>query len=190
MGLLNRRSPRDPQSLCLALKRGTYEEFVDAYSPAWLHYDGFGYSLLELACGNKDLESRVAISSRLLDDGADASVGIPAHVLVSQARHDFVSEAALLRRLIDLGADPNLVDTKVGTPLEASAAKFAFSDRDLAPFYDVLLGNPELDLLQKGLDGRVVLVNLRKWYVVRADLVERCEALLTSRGIPVPPPDP
>lgn len=74
-----------------------------------------------------------------------------------------------------------------GTPLETIAAKFTFSDVDLTPFYDVLLARPDLDLLQPGLSGRPVLVNLRTWSAKRGELVIRAEQTLTDRGVPVPP---
>ena len=106
----------------------------------------------------------------------------PLHVLVGQNQHDFDSEAVLLERLLDAGADVNAVMPGFGTALETAAAKLTFSDRDLTPFYDVFLARSDIDLGGPGLDGRVVLVNLRKWYALRGDLVERAEALMTERG--------
>jgi len=147
-------------------------------------------TLLTLGAGNGDPASRVAIVNRLLDDGADVTIGRPLHNLVGANKHDFAVEASLLQRMLDLGADVNEVSAKFGTPLETAAAKFKFSDDDLAPFYDVLLARPDLDLVQPGLDGRLVLVNLRKWYAKRGALVERAEALLRERGIPLPDPAP
>lgn len=189
MGLFNRSKPRDTNALYAALGRGTLEEFLAVYEPSYVTYDGFSSgTLLELALRNTNLEGRVAIANRLLDDGADVTVGIPLHVLVGGNNHDIAAEAPLLERMLDMGADVNKVDGKAGTPLETAAERFKYSDKTLTPFYDVFLARPELDLLQPGQDGRPVLVNLRKWYAKRGELVERCEALLRERGIPVPEP--
>lgn len=189
MGLFTRRQPRDTNALYAAMGRGTLEDFLAVYQPSYITYDGFSSgTLLELALRNTNLEGRVAIANRLLDDGADVTVGIPLHVLVGGNHHDFVAEAPLLERMLDMGADVNKVDRKVGTPLETAAERFKYDDKTLTPFYDAFLTRPDLDLLQPGLDGRPVLGNLRKWSAKRSHLVERCEALLRERGIPVPGP--
>ena len=77
--------------------------------------------------------------------------------------------------MLDAGAGVNESMAKFGTPLETIAAKFKFSDIDLAPFYDVLLARPDLDLLQKSIYGRTVLGNLRHWSGGRGELVVRAE---------------
>ena len=188
MGLFNRK-PRDTSALHSALSSGTMEDFLAVYVPAYVHYNGYsGRTLLELALGNGNLEGKVQIADKLLDDGADVTVGIPLHILVGGNPHDIEAEAPLLQRRLELGADVNKVTPKSGTPLEAAAARFKYTDKTLTPFYDVPLARPDLDLLQPALDARPVRVNLRKCYAKRADLVERCESLLRERGIPVPEP--
>lgn len=189
MGLFTRSKPRDTSAMSAAITRGTYQDFLAQYTPANVHYDGYSRSMLDMALNNKDLQARVQIANRLLDDGADVEQGHPAHVLVGASRHDFDAEAPLLDRLLDSGADVNHVLPKFGTPLETAASQFAFSDRDLTPFYDVLLARPDIDFLRESLNGRPVLVRLRKWYAKRADLVERVEALMAERGIPLPEPE-
>jgi hypothetical protein len=109
-------------------------------------------------------------------------------VLIAQTRRDHTSEAPLLARLIDAGVSVNGRNDEGATPLEKAASQFKYTDASLRPFYDVLLARQDLDLLGPGLSDRPVLVNLRRWYAKRALLVERAEALLTERGIPVPPP--
>lgn len=189
MGLFNRNKPRDTNALYAVLSHGTIDELDAVYEPAWVGFDFQGETLLCLALTNKDTTQRVALANRLLDDGADAREGRPLHVLLGRNQHDFDAEAPLLKRLLDAGADVNEVMAKFGTPLETIAAKFKFSDVDLAPFYDVLLAHPDLDLLQQSIDGRTVLGNLRKWSGGRGELVIRAEQALTDRGIPVPPPE-
>lgn len=190
MPLFRRVGPKDTSRLFGALSRGTFEEFLDAYDPRIVNWDGYATgSLLTLALSNRrQVEERVKIVERLLDDGADVTVGQPLHVLLGGNTHDFDSEVRLLERLLDEGADVNESTSRDGTPLETIAARFKYDDRTLTPVYDVLLRRPDIDLLRPGLSGRPVLVNLRKWYARRAVLVERCEALLTERGIPLPPP--
>jgi hypothetical protein len=189
MPLFRRAGPKDINQLFAALTHGTFEEFLDAYDPRIVNWDGYAMgSLLTLALRSKEFGERPKIVARLLDDGADVTVGKPLHVLLGGNTHDFASEVRLLDRLLDAGADVNKSTARDGTPLEVIAARFKYDDRTLTPVYDVLLRRPELDLLRPGLSGRPVLLNLRKWYARRADLVERCESLLLERGIPVPPP--
>ena len=191
MGWLKRSRPRDTDALFAALTHGTLEELLAVYDPSYVDYDGFSSgTLLTLALTNEDPAQRVAIANRLLDDGADVTVGQPLHVLLGRGEHDVDAEAVLLERMLDAGADVKEVLPKRGTPLETVAAQFAFSDRDLTPFYDVLLARPDIDLLGPGLSGRPVLLTLRKWYAKRGELVERVEALLTERGVPLPDPAP
>lgn len=188
MGLFKRSAPRDTSALHAALTRGTPEDFEKVYDPAWVGYEFEHDTLLSLALTNDDPASRIAIANRLLDDGADVHSATPLHRFLGRNVHGFTAEAPLLKRLLDAGADVNAVVAKFGTPLETLAAKFKFSDVVLTPFYDVLLARPDLDLLQPGLSGRPVLVNLRKWSARRSELVIRAEQTLTDRGIAVPPP--
>ncbi|GAB2631983.1 hypothetical protein GCM10027270_20240 [Nocardioides ginkgobilobae] len=188
MGMLRRKTPKNTSSLHTVLRTGSIAELEQHYSPSFVNYDGYpGATLLTTALGNSDPSSRVALAHRLLDDGADVTRHAPLHVLLGQNAHDPEPEAELLARLLDAGADVNHAVPDVGTPLETIAKKFKFSDADNQPFYDVLLARPDIDFLAPGLDGRPVLVNLRKWYALRGHLVEQVEAVLNRRGITAPP---
>lgn len=144
--------------------RGTaHSPSSNASTTRWVNLDLGSDTLLTLAHSNSDTTQRVAIAHRLLDDGADVLRERPLHVLVGRNDHDFVNEALLLERMLEQGADVNEIYPGFGTPLETIAAKFKFSDVQLAPFYDVLLARPDLDLLQQS---------------------------LADRGIPIPPPEP
>jgi len=192
MGLFRKsRSVEEGQELRRLATRGSLEEFLAVYRPADATDAELGVDLLFEAVRNKDIAARTGIVTRLLDDGADATAirkdaGILQHLL-SYGVHDFPAEVPLLQRLLDEGADVNRVDRKNGTPLEALAAQFKFSDEQLAPFYDVLLAHPRLDPLQDSVFGRTVLGNVRNWRDGRPDLVARLEQLLVDRGVPVPP---
>lgn len=180
--------PRDSSALQAALRRGTMDEFEAVYDPSLVRFEYTGGTLLTKALTHSNLENRVTIANRLLDDGVDVHKFHPLHVLLGANSHDFEREPALLERMLDMGADVNELYPPFGTPLETIARKFKFSDATLRPFYDVLLARPDIDLLGPGQGSRPVLVNLRKWYDRRGELVERTEALLTERGIPLPGP--
>lgn len=71
---------------------------------------------------NLDIEARLGIAERLLDDGADASVTLSSglnalHLLFSNREHDLDCEAALAARLIAGGADVNAISKRQGPPL-------------------------------------------------------------------------
>jgi hypothetical protein len=190
MRLFRLGTPRDPNALHAVLRYGTIDELDAVYKPSWVRY---GYddttTLLNLALANPDPVQRVALAHRLIDDGVDVNRWQPLHVLLGRNNHDFELEAPLVQRMLDEGADVNRVvrDKKRGTPLESLAGKLKFSDRDLGPFYDVLLARPELDLLQTSSHDHTVLANLRKMAPIRAELVQRAEQTLRDRGIAVPP---
>ncbi|MGO4784205.1 hypothetical protein [Cryobacterium sp. W22_MBD10_FK3] len=88
-------------------------DFLTDYEPSlatWAEKDGT--TLLTRALCNGDPASRVAIATRLLDDGAHASAATDSqvnalHVSLSATAHDFAAEAPLTARLLDEGADIN-----------------------------------------------------------------------------------
>lgn len=177
-------------SLYFAAKSGSLEEFESGYEPAqaatWTSETG--QTLLHLALSNPDPAARVAIADRLLDDGADpAAVFGPEgyttlHILLGRGEHDAAAEAPLLERLLDGGADVNAVATGWGTPLQTLASELKFSDDQLAPFYDVLLARPDLDLLRPGKADRSSLESARRLAKKRAGLVARMEDYLHRHG--------
>ncbi|WP_426245469.1 hypothetical protein [Nocardioides sp. LHG3406-4] len=182
-----KRDNGDDSALHGAAARGSYDEFEAVYDPSEAKKDFSGASLLGLALGNGDPAARVAIANRLLDDGADVMAhGDELHVLLGATAHDFEAEPALLRRMLDAGADVNRVVPRFGTPLETLADVFKFSDATLAPFYDVLFDRPDLDLLQQGNFDKSVYANIQQISAKRADLLARADAYLTARGIPIP----
>ncbi|WPF82358.1 hypothetical protein SANBI_003712 [Sanguibacter sp. 4.1] len=174
-------------------KTGTLDEFLGVYSPSGASETGMGgMTLLCRALGNRHLDARVAIASRLLDDGADPSTVIPPdgynalHILFGQAVHDPEAEAPLVRRLLDGGADVNAVAVRWGTPLQTLADNQKYADDELAPLYDELFARDDLDLLVPGAQGRSTLESARLLGDERADLVRRMEQYLTDRGVAVP----
>jgi hypothetical protein len=142
---------------------------------------GSGWTLLHTVLDNPDVDARLQVAHRLLDDGADPAVATPAgltpaHILLrGHGERDFVREAALLRRLFDAGADVNAVATKVGTPLNCLAKMSNYEEASRAPLYDVLLTHPELDPLTR--IGRTKtawdLITKTRTDVLRARLKQR-----------------
>lgn len=158
-------------------------KFLADYAPEQAGWsDSTGTTLLMYALRNTDLNARIAIANRLIDDGADTGAQTgdhvnALHVLLSATEHDFDREPALLQRLLDGGADVNLCSgQRWGTPVQALSRMIAFSDNTLAPFYDVLFSRPELDVTTPSRIGRSVTDSARAAIARRKDLLARCEA--------------
>jgi uncharacterized protein len=175
-------------SLIFTTGNGSYEEFLTLYESSEKPDSAAAGELLFEAVSNDDLVARVAIASRLLDDGADAtyasSSGANAlHAMLGRRKQDFAAEAPLLERLIASGADINKVIPRFGTPLETATLDSAFTEAELGPVYDVFFAQPNLDLLKTSIYKRTVMANLRDCFEDRTDLIARAEAYLAERGL-------
>lgn len=133
-------------------QKSSVEKFLAAYQPEMARGSSAGGSLNALsgAVTNRDLEARVFITNRLLDDGADPSVSGDdgtnlLHQLFFQREHDFVAEAPVLARLFAGGADINEYSPKWGRPLQVLMENRGLRDRLLGPFYDVIFAQPGID---------------------------------------------
>lgn len=138
-------------SLIYAAQTGTFEDFIKVYTAADATLLGAGgRPLLFYSIMNRDVDARVAITTRLLDDGADASVvsgGINVlHVLFGRRGHDAKLEAPVLGRLIERGADINLVSKRSGPPLVGLMEHGPLPESARIPFYDVFFEYPDFDL--------------------------------------------
>ncbi|CPR88187.1 hypothetical protein [Mycobacteroides abscessus] len=138
-------------SLITVAKRGSYEDFLREYTPNDASFvDGGGRTLLFPSVANRDIEARVAITMRLLDDGADPSIAPDnvnvLHVLFDQRKHDPAYEAPMLRRLIESGADINLFSKRSGPPLAVLTEHGPSPESARVPFYDVIFDQPNLNL--------------------------------------------
>jgi len=105
--------------------------------------------LLDRALCNKDVPSRLTLANLFLDWGADptkvdSEKSNVLHTVVSRLR-DPAAEAPLFKRLMDMGADPNLRSPRYGTPLEYLLQRTRLHDPELAPIYDVFFARPDLD---------------------------------------------
>lgn len=145
-------------SLLYAASRGSYDDFLAEYTPEdATKLFGGGRPLLFQSVGNKNVEARIAITQRLLDDGADASIAPDnvnvLHVLFGTRNHEPDKEAPMLRRLIDSGADINLVSKRDGPPLAVLIKHGPRPEHACLPFYDVIFDQPNLDLTLPTGDG-------------------------------------
>ena len=146
----------DESELHRVATEGTLEEFDAVYDAALCNHtfdDDKSQTLLMLVLRHREPAIRVVLAQRLLDDGADVRKGIPLHVMGRAYDHDFEGEPPMLARMLDVGADVNLVVPRDGTPLEAFAQTFKFTDDQLAPFYDVFFARDDLDLLKPSMSG-------------------------------------
>lgn len=138
-------------SLSHVTKYGSYEEFLKEYTPSdakWISITG--RNLLFRSLANRDVNARVTITNRLLDDGADPSIAPDnvnvLHVLLDQRTHDPAYEAPMLRRLIDGGADINMFSKRSGPPLACLIEHGPSPESARVPFYDVIFDQPNLNL--------------------------------------------
>lgn len=137
-------------TMLYAMMYGSYEDFLAEYTPASATEIIKGRTYLFDSVSNPDIDARIAITNRLLDDGADPSVADRnlnvLHVLFGSREHDPQREAPMLRRLIEGGADVNLVSGRGGPPLTVLMDHVNLPDEARVPFYDVIFSRPELDL--------------------------------------------
>ena len=124
------------------------DEFLAIYDPADLPNQD---DALFGAVSNNNLDLKLSITMRLLNDGASAAYvesGINVlHVLFGrmEARRP-EQEAPMVRALIEAGADVNLYSRRYPTPLIMMLDEDHLPGEQSAPFYDVFLDRPELDL--------------------------------------------
>ena len=136
---------------------GTLDEFKAFYAPGTANTAGGATgSLLSEALGDNDPARRAEKALFLLDDGADAGwrddrLGYNLlHILLGHFRGNTPrtdGDLAVLRRLLDAGADVNAIDKKRGTPLhQLISTSIGYSEDSLDPVYDLLFGRSNLDL--------------------------------------------
>jgi hypothetical protein len=143
---------------------------------------------LAIALTNRTPENRLAIASWLLDQGVDATFVLGAdnvgalHILFSHEPHDYEGEAVLAARLIEAGADVNLVSPRFGSPLAILAAAFKFSDATLQPLYGALFDSGKLVLSTVDKGGRTMMENVAVKVKKRAALYDQLVELAQASG--------
>ncbi|MDO5092667.1 MAG: hypothetical protein Q4D79_04485 [Propionibacteriaceae bacterium] len=108
-------------------------------------------NLLPEALENEDLVARVQIATWMLDHGVDAEwvnssdKANVLHIMFQERIHDFETEAPVLQRILDAGADINLWSPKWGVPMQLLLENPRMSEPEVFPFYDVIFSHPGID---------------------------------------------
>lgn len=110
-----------------------------------------GKTLLHIVLDHADLDTRIDVANRLLDDGADTSAKTPdgltaAHILLrGHSERDASREAILLQRILETGDVNAVAKGNVGTPLNCLSKMTNQTEETRFPLYDVLLNHPEFN---------------------------------------------
>lgn len=125
----------------LTAKLGSFDDFVAQYKPRSEKKLYEGKSLVFLAIANANSDARYRIASFLLDkggriDGTSSDGSGIFHLLLERAGDDIPHAVELLARLIDKGADANLLDERGADAIVRLIPKRG-SDEELAPLYDL-----------------------------------------------------
>ncbi|WP_282851968.1 hypothetical protein [Gulosibacter sediminis] len=162
------------------LREGTLPEVLAWLGPddakSWRSHDR---TALACALTNRSTADRLEIANALLDRGADAGFVLQEdnvgalHLLFSHWPHDYEPEAVLTARLIEHGADVNLVSPRFGSPLALLAATFKYPDETFQPFYSALIDSSKLDLATVDKGGRSMLENIEKKTRFRQSLYDQ-----------------
>lgn len=129
-------------------------DFLTEYDPQTTPFyrsEAVGDTVLFGAVANRDPDARVAITNRLLDDGADPSIVTHSgttvlHVLLTNPESRPASDAPLLRRLLAGGAPINRIDKKRGAPLAILFDNYTLEDDEAEPLYEAFFERADLDL--------------------------------------------
>lgn len=125
-------------------RNGTYEEFLEVYDPE----ANDATDMLSAGLINRDTEARAKISNDMLDRGADATVvDHGQNALTLLLSHDDLGDgdAALVRRLVDAGADVNFRERRGDVPIKLAVKIGAENDEQRRPIYEALFGK-DVDL--------------------------------------------
>ncbi|PAT08572.1 hypothetical protein [Corynebacterium hadale] len=126
-------------------KKGTYEEFCEVFDPAKNDVTDMLFGALT----NGDPEARAKICNDMLDRGADASreeYGQNAlTILLGRHRHLGAGDGALVKRLVQGGADVNFRERRGDVPIKLVVSNSS-DDEERREVYEALFGVEELDL--------------------------------------------
>lgn len=183
---------------------GTLEDFLEVYKSGDLaacRRDD-GRNLLTEAVGNTG--DRARISNFLLDEGADATTVVQPegynclHILLARTPDKNVNmpgvieknaaDAALLRRLLEHGADINAVAKKRGTPLQRASERIVNLPNEelVVPLYEILFSRPDLDLMKPGAFGKSTYESIWEEAALLPIAYEFAQRYLRNHGLPVP----
>ena len=183
-----------PYTIVLDTRKMTYGEFIAKYPtrPGSVDHETLQL-ILNASLTNQDIPSRIALAELFLEWGADPTEVSrqQGNILHSFATHvkDPAAEAPLLKRLLDMGADPNQHAPHYGWPLEIFLTKPKLNEQLLKPVYDVWFTHPHLDFLTRLPDGESQWDKVWRSSPMNPGLMERIKRYITEHtGSPPPTP--
>lgn len=181
-------------SLLYTTRRGTLKEFLETYERGTPNGgNAAGGPLLHYALSNHEAANRAAISSLLLEEGADVTWQDRRdgtnllHVLLTHVRSTFTdTDMALLHRLLDGGADVNASAKGFGTPLQLLRRYAGQGETNVLPVYEVLFARDDLDLFNPGKYGHSTYSSAWKTRESKPILWQRVQQYIADHGLQVP----
>jgi uncharacterized protein len=160
---------------------GTYDEFCDVFRPGDEESIDVDRPLLGYALGNTNVDARYHISLFLLDrdvscEWVTKDLHSPLHLVLGHTRQNLSELVDLCRRLIEGGADVNVLDSKSVDALQL-IGNLKYSDADLVELYDLWFTQDLKNIEVKNRYGYSPLDLARK-VPYRQDLVTRMECYL------------
>jgi len=137
----------------LTARMGTKEEFYELFHEGDEKKLFDGRPLIFYAVANKVLDTRYEICDFLLDRNVDVtrlnneSQSI-LHIVLGQVSYDIPKLTSLCKRLIENGADINILDKRKTVALK-SILYMKNTDEELAPLYDLWFSQPYVELTVK-----------------------------------------
>ena len=160
----------------LTARMKTFDEFKELYDKKYLNESDDEKALIFYAAGNTKIQERYRLVNYLIDEGANVHIldkygDSLLHVLLGHVQHDLPSEAALCRRLIEMGVDINILNNKNVLAIQW-LMNMKYSDEKLKPLYDLWFAQDYVDVTTKNAWGYSPL-ELAEKDPLRADLVRR-----------------
>lgn len=162
----------------LSAKRQTLEQFKELYDKRLLNgMPKSGSPLIFWAMSNQTPENRYDIVKFLISEGAELkSVNDENetlfHVLFSRPQHNLEQTVELTEILIKAGVDVNQLDAKNRVAIQYLVNLPKFSDEELAPLYDLIFAQCDLELSIKNSWGYTP-VELAQKVPYRSELLKR-----------------